>query len=93
MTKEIAPGLFLAQSNAVQKDGFVIARTGHIKAGDKVTIMDNDVEFASVDGSLADRLIALGLAHYENQKGNDAILIVHEGTEVRFPDEPYDDGS
>ncbi len=77
--------LFICSSSEVPKGDFVLAETDtDINSGDDVPGDDMTMLFASIDGSLADRLIAIGISRRENSQGKDTMLIINPQDSVEF---------
>ncbi len=77
--------LHLGSSETVPKGSFLLAIVDH--APDKGEGIPNNalnIIFASVDASLADRLMTLGIARKLNYEGVELILILNENEDVKF---------
>lgn len=86
MNKENGNGqLFLGSSESLPKGGFLVAELDHeMHAGDTYKNEDFRIIYASVDGSEADKLIAMGIARHKNSQGQDIMFIFNSGQDVKI---------
>lgn len=75
----------MGSSESLPKGGFLVAELDHeMNAGETYKNEDLHIIYASVDGSEADKLIALGIARNKNSQGKDVMLIFNEGQQVKI---------
>lgn len=77
--------LFLGSSESLPKGGFLVAELDEAAAkGQQFKNEDLRIIYASVDGSEADKLIAMGIARERNTRGINVMFIFNEGQEVKI---------
>lgn len=77
--------LFLGSSQSLPKGGFLVAELDHeMETGAEYQNKDLHIIYASVDGSEADKLVALGIARHKNSQGKDVMFVFNEGQEVKI---------
>lgn len=77
--------LFLGSSESLPKGGFLVAELDHeMETGAEYKNEDLHIIYASVDGSEADKLIAMGIAREHNARGLDVMFVFNSGQEVKI---------
>lgn len=77
--------LILGKSDSVEKDSFLLALIDQAYTnGDIIQNKDLDIVFVSVDASLADRWLSMGIATTFGYKGHDVMLIINSNQDVQL---------